>query len=84
MQWHTAMRNENEFLYRLCHGRLYVNDEEVVLNEHVYRIAMASIGLKDQDEPCEEIPPRLAERILHMERSLSLSALEQELGGVLA
>lgn len=64
--------------YRVCHGRLFVNDEPVPVNHRILKIGLLAAGL-DGDDPCGTIAEADAERILHMERSWLLNGLAEEL-----
>ena len=64
--------------YRVCHGRLFVNDEYVPVNHRVLKIGLTAAGLSG-DEPCEPISEETAQRILHMERNFLLAGLAAEL-----
>ena len=64
--------------YRVCHGRLFVNEEIVPVNHRILKIGLLAAGLTG-DEACEPISEETARRILHMERSWLLAGLTAEL-----
>jgi hypothetical protein len=64
--------------YRVCYGRLFVNDEPVPVNHRILRIGLVAAGLEEQ-EPCSDLAEEAAARILHMERAYLLAGLTQEL-----
>jgi hypothetical protein len=63
--------------YRVCHGKFFVNDEPLPINGKVLKIGLAAAGL--EATACGSLGEREARRILHLERSLLLSGLAQEL-----
>ena len=63
--------------YRVCQGTLFVNDEPLPINGKVLKIGLAAAGL--EATACGSLGERAARRILHLERSLLLSGLVQEL-----
>jgi hypothetical protein len=67
--------------YRVCKGHLFVNGERVPVNRRVLKIGLAAAGL--EAEACETLNDREARRILHLERSLLVSSLAEEIGRVL-
>jgi hypothetical protein len=66
--------------YRVCHGKLFVNEEYVPVNHRVLKIGLTAAGLSGA-EPCEPISEEAARRILHMERAFLLAGLTAELRG---
>lgn len=66
--------------YRVCGGRLFVNDEEVPVNHRILKIGLAAAGL--EKDACAALFEDDARRILHMERSWLLAGLAAELGRV--
>ena len=64
--------------YRVCKGKLYVNDEKVPVNHRILKIGLLAAGL-DAVEACGTISVEDAQRILHMERAWLLAGLTEEL-----
>lgn len=64
--------------YRVCKGKLFVNDEKVPVNHRILKIGLLAAGM-DAAEACGPLSEEDAERILHMERSWLLSGLAEEL-----
>ena len=64
--------------YRVCHGKLFVNDEYVPVTHRVLKIGLMAAGMTG-DEPCEPISEAAARRIFHMERAFLLAGLAEEL-----
>ncbi len=67
--------------YRVCKGDLYVNGERVPVHRRVVKIGLAAAGL--EKDACEPLSDRAARRILHLERSLLVAGLAEELRRVL-
>jgi len=68
--------------YRVCQGAFFVNGERVPVNGRVLKIGLAAAGL--EAAACGSLGEREARRILHLERSLLLSGLAQELRRAIA
>ena len=66
--------------YRVCGGRLFVNDEAVPVNHRILKIGLAAAGL--EKDACAPLFEAEAKRILHMERAWLLAGLAAELGRV--
>jgi hypothetical protein len=64
--------------YRVCKGKLFVNDEKVPVNHRILKIGLLAAGM-DVEEACGPLSEEDAERILHMERSWLLAGLTAEL-----
>ena len=63
--------------YRVCQGAFFVNGERIPVNGRVLKIGLAAAGL--EAVACGNLGEREARRILHLERSLLLAGLAQEL-----
>lgn len=74
------MNTKTRRAYRVCGGRLFVNDEAVPVNHRILKIGLAAAGLEPQD--CAPLLEAEAKRILHMERAWLLAGLTAELGRV--
>lgn len=64
--------------YRICNGRLFVNEEHIPVNHRVLKIGLLAAGL-DGPDPCGDLSETAARRILHMERNFLLAGLTEEL-----
>ena len=71
------MSLKNDGGYRVCGGDLFVNDERVPVHRRILKIGLAAAGL--ETDACETLSERAARRILHLERSLLVSGLAEEL-----
>lgn len=63
--------------YRLCRGRLFVNDEPVPLDRRVLNVGLAAAGLAP--DSCGFLSERDMDRILHLERTYPLARLAEAL-----
>lgn len=65
-------------VYRVCKGKLFVNDETIPVNHRILKIGLLAAGM-DAAEACGPLTDEDAERILHMERAWLLAGLTAEL-----
>ena len=65
--------------YRVCRGGLFLNDEPVPVHRRILKIGLVAAGMGE--DACEPLSDRDARRILHLERSLLIAGLAEELRG---
>ena len=70
---HGSQKSESG--YRVCGGRLFLNDEPLPVHGEVVRIGAAAAGL----EACGALSEADVERIFQMERALSTADLSNAL-----
>jgi len=72
------MMAENiESTYRVCRGGLFVNGERIPVHRRALKIGLVAAGL--DTDACEDLSDRTARRILHLERSILIAQLTEEL-----
>jgi hypothetical protein len=63
--------------YRVCEGSLFVNGERVPVHRRILKIGLAAAGL--ETDACKPLSDHAARRILHLERSLLVAELTDEI-----